>query len=134
HLFRWQVYGGFVALDRSKYGITPRGKLLASPRSVPAVSRYEPRPASTKQRCAPVSFTALVRPQARQQGRRTPAVRIRCDAREMLPPLFSGCVQYAAPIGYSRCTCRRQTESGLRLDRTSGGGAADRGLNLSSLQ
>src|SRR5690606_41732292 len=61
-------------------------------------------------------------------------VRIRCDAREMLPPHFSGNVQYAAPIGYSRCTCRRQTESGLRLDRTSGGGAADRGLNLSSLQ
>src|SRR5690606_41697943 len=57
-------------LSESAYsGLTPRGKLRASPRSGPAVSRYEPRPASTKQPCAPVSFTALVRPQDRKSTR-----------------------------------------------------------------
>src|SRR5690606_10024906 len=52
---------GFVALEGSKFGITPRGKLRACPCSGPSAPLYESRPASGKQPCQPDSCTGYFR-------------------------------------------------------------------------
>src|SRR5690606_9137662 len=54
------IHGGFVALDRSKYGITPRGKLRARPCSGPSALLYEPRPSTALLPSKPDSFTATL--------------------------------------------------------------------------
>src|SRR5690606_30075716 len=64
-----KVQGGCVARERSKFGITPRGKLRAHPCSGPAALLYESRPAPAKQPSTPVSFTGYVRlPVANRSG------------------------------------------------------------------
>src|SRR5690606_21945346 len=49
---------GFVALEGSKFGITPGGKLQARPCSGPPALLYEPHPASAQLPGTPDSFTA----------------------------------------------------------------------------